>query len=102
MTIGIKEMATKYLCDPGAAARQVRAIVQSKEAFVWATSMKEIKLLYCVPNLGSEIVENIFESLNNVGVKCFSGNCEPTQEKKPIILYISCCEHAACFTERAD
>jgi hypothetical protein len=64
--------------------------------------MKEIKLLYGVPNLGSDIVENILESLDTVGIKCFSGNCEPTQEKKPIILYMGCCEHAGCFSGRDD
>jgi hypothetical protein len=48
--------------------------------------MKEIKLVYGVGNLGSDIVENIRESLDNEGVKCFSGSSEPTQEKMPIIL----------------
>jgi hypothetical protein len=90
-------MPTKYIRDPGASARRVRAIVESKESFVWATSMKEIKLVYDVANLGSDIVENILESLDNEGVKCFSGSCEPTQEKKPIILYVDCSEHAGCF-----
>jgi hypothetical protein len=90
-------MATKYIRDLGASARRVRAIVESKESFVWPTTMKEIKLVYSVGNLGSDIVENIRESLGNEGVKCFSGSSEPTQEKMPIILYMDGCEHAGCF-----
>jgi hypothetical protein len=95
-------MPTKYIRDPGASARRVRAIVESKESFVWATSMKEIKLIFDVANLGSDIVEDIIESLDNDGVKCFSGTCEPTQEKKPIVLYRDGCEHAGCFAARAN
>ena len=64
--------------------------------------MKEIKRLYGVPNLGSDIVENILESLEKLDIKCFSGNCEPTQEKIPIVLYMACCEHAGCSAERDD
>lgn len=90
-------MSTKYIRDAGASARRICAIVESKESFVWATSMKEIKRVYDVANLGSDIVGNIFESLNGEGVKCFAGDCEPTQEKKPVVLYIENCEHAACF-----
>jgi hypothetical protein len=95
-------MPTKYIREPVASARRVRQIVESKESFVWATSMKEMKLLYDVANLGSDIVENILESLDNEGVKCFSGGSEPTQEKMPIILYIDCCEHAGCFAASQD
>ena len=95
-------MATKYIRDPGASARRVRAIVESKESLVWPTAMKEIKLVYGVGNLGSDIVENIRESLDNEGVKCFSGSSEPTQEKMPIILYMDGCEHAGCFAAAGE
>ncbi len=88
-------MATKYIRDLGASARRVRAIVESKESFVWPTTMKEIKLVYGVGNLGSDIVEDIRESLDNEGVKCFLGSSEPTQEKMPIILYMDGCEARA-------
>ena len=90
-------MATKYIPDPSGSSRAVLAIVRSKENFCWPTTMKDLKRIFGVAHLGSDIMGQILEALHGVGVRCFSGNGEPTQEKMPIILYIENCEHARCF-----
>jgi len=76
-------------------AREIRGKVLSKENFVWATTMKQIKFIYGVANLGRNIVKEIRDSLQSEGVECFSGNNrEPTQEKDPIFLFLKGCEHS--------
>ncbi len=75
-------------------ARLIRNIVSSKESFVWPTTMSEIKIIFGVTGLGSDIVHNILNALDAEGIGCFSGNNRPTQAGMPILLFLKTSRHS--------
>jgi hypothetical protein len=73
--------------DYGCGARKIRAIVMSKEGFVWATDMCAMKSLFGVPHLGKKRVPEMLKSLDDVDVRCACQNGKPAQEADPVIAF---------------
>jgi hypothetical protein len=85
--------------DSGCAARKIRAIVEAKEGFVWATDMHTMKSFFKVPNLGTRKVSAMLNSLEDVDVGCACQNGKPAQEADPIILFCVDEEHAKVLSK---
>ncbi len=92
-------MAKNNRPDLVTAARRIRDIVQAKEKFVWVTTMREVKFMGGVANLGRTIVKDMLDLLQSEGVECFSGNSGPAQEPDPILLFLKGCEHSVVFAK---
>src|SRR5437870_1408441 len=80
-------------------ARKVRAIVESKENFVWPTFMEDLKILFKVPNLGRNLVNEMLGALEEQGIMCHSSGF-PGWQEKPIILFLSNCRHSNCLASQ--
>jgi len=67
-------------------AQKVRAIVESKENFVWATTMEGICDIYGIENLGNRIAAQITQELQDEGLVCYPRSLPSQQQNRAVVM----------------